>query len=300
MTPRDHPLEPSSWQAADIRRLRILSSRRVTSLFAGEYRSAFRGRGIEFEEVREYQPGDDIRAIDWNVTARSGRPFVKQFVEEREMTVMILLDQSPSLDWPTPRGAKSRVAAEICALLAFAAVRSNDRVGLMTFSDRIERYLPPAKGPRQAQRLIAEMQKAPGGQGTDLAAALNTLERVQRRACILVIISDFLAADFRLPLLAAARRHDVVAVSVTDPADAQLPDVGLLEVSDPETGARRLVDTRDAKVRAAYQQHAARRRADLGQLFAAAGIEHLQVATDFPPVQALTRFFLDRQRRLSR
>ena len=292
------PLKPSSAMAA--RRLRILSSRRVSSLFAGEYRSAFRGRGIEFEEVREYQPGDDIRAIDWNVTARSGRPFVKQFVEEREMTVMLLLDQSPSLDYLAPRGAKSRVAAEICALLAFAAVRSNDRVGLLTFSDRIERYLPPAKGPRHAQRLIAEMQRPPEGSGTDLAGALNTLERVQRRASILIIISDFLAADFRLPLIAAARRHDVVAVSLTDLLDGQLPEVGLVRVADPETGHRRLIDSRDARVRAAYHRHASARQAELDQLFAATGVEHVRIATDTPPVHALTSFFRGRQRRLCR
>ena len=292
----DRP-KPSSWLDSEIRRLRIRSSRLVTSIFAGEYRTAFRGRGIEFEEVREYQPGDDIRSIDWNVTARSGRPFVKQFVEEREMTVMILLDQSASLAGSTPRGTKSQVAVEICALLALAAARSNDRVGLMTFTDRIERYLAPAKGPRHAQRLMAELQRSPGGQGTDLAAALTYLQRVQRRASILIIVSDFLSADFRLPLLAAAKRHDVLAVSVTDPVDADLPDLGLLRVVDAETGRCRLIDTGDGKVRAAYREHAARRQTDVARLFDAAGLEHLVVGSDTSPVQVLTRFFTDRQRR---
>jgi uncharacterized protein (DUF58 family) len=297
----DRDRQPFTWAAADVRRLRILSSRLVTGIFAGEYRSAFRGRGIEFEEVREYQPGDDIRNIDWNVTARAGRPFVKQYVEEREMTVMILLDLSPSLACPTPRGTKSRVAAEIAALLAYAATRSNDRVGLMTFSDRIERYIPPAKGGRHAQRLVAELQRqAPSGQGTDLAGALNYLERVQRRGAILFLISDFLSDDFSLPLAAAARRHDVVAISVTDPLDDELPGVGLLQVADAESGMRRLIDSSDAAVRTAYRNLAARRRAGIGQVCADAGVGHLEVASDASPAKALARFFHDRRRRRRR
>ncbi len=300
MIPRDPPLRPASWSAADIHRLQILSSRLVTSIFAGEYRSVFRGRGIEFEEVREYQPGDDIRSIDWNVTARAGRPFIKQFVEEREMTVMILLDQSPSMACPTARGGKNRLAAEIAALLIFAATRSHDRVGLLGFTDRIERYLPPAKGLRHAQRLLAEALRPPIGQGTDLAGALNYLERVQRRGSILFLISDFLSADFRLPLTAAARRHDLVAVSVHDAADAELPVTGRVRAGDAETGARRLFDAGDARVRQAYREHAARRQARLKDALAAAGVEHLAVGTDVSPVQALTRFFLGRQRRLYR
>ena len=290
-----------SWSAADLRRLRILSSRLVTSIFAGEYRSAFRGRGIEFEEVREYQPGDDIRNIDWNVTARSGRPFVKQYAEEREMSVMILLDVSASLACATPRGTKSRHAAEVAALLAFAATRSNDRVGLLTFSDRIEHYLPPAKGIRHAQRLVAELQRqAPAGHGTDLAAALNYLERVQRRGAILFLISDFLADDFSLPLAAAARRHDVVAISLADPLDAELPAVGLLWVADAEGGAPRLIDSNATALRAAYRDQAVARRAAYVQVFAKAGVEHLEIAAGSPPAKALARFFHGRRRRRSR
>lgn len=296
----ERQLEPSSWSAADVRRLQILSSRLVTSIFAGDYQSVFRGRGIEFEEVREYQPGDDIRSIDWNVTARSGHPFVKQFIEEREMTVMILLDQSPSLDCVAPRRRKSWAAAEICALLSFAAARSNDRVGLMTFTDRIERYIPPAKGSRHVQRLIAELQQSPEGQGTDLAGALKFMERVQRRGAILFLISDFLSGDFRLPLTAATRRHDVVAVSVTDKSDDQLPAVGLVWVTDPETGARRLIDAGAVKVREAYWNHAEIRRANLSHVFAEAGVDHLVVDADASPVQVLTRYFRSRRQRLSR
>jgi uncharacterized protein (DUF58 family) len=288
--------DPASSPNIDARHLQILSSRLVTGVFAGEYRSGFRGPGIEFEEVREYQPGDDIRSIDWNVTARSGRPFVKLFAEEREMSVMILLDRSPSLARAAPRDARSRVAAETCALLIYAAMRSNDRVGLLTFTDAVERYVAPAKGSRHAQRLVGELLRPPRGQGTDLAAALNHVERVHRQSSILFVVSDFLAADFSLPLAAAARRHDVVAVSVTDPIDRRLPGTDILHLADAETGRRRLVDAANAKVRAAYRRHDARRRADLAQSLAAAGVAHLAVATDTPPIRALARFFLGRQR----
>lgn len=295
----DRPAQ--TWPAAEVRRLELLSARLVTSIFAGEYRSVFRGRGIEFEAVREYQPGDDVRAIDWNVTARAGRPYVKQYVEEREMTVMLVLDRSASLEAASPRRAKRRVAAEVCALLALAAARSHDRVGLLAFSDRVERYLPPAKGTRHARRLIAEaLGPSPAGQGTDLAGALDYLDRVLRRASILFVVSDFLADDYRLPLAAAARRHDVVAVALTDPRDEELPEAGLLRVVDAETGLRRLVDSGDARVRRAYREHAEKRRAAMLRTLAAAGVEHLAVATDAAPVQALTRFFHGRRRRLTR
>jgi uncharacterized protein (DUF58 family) len=290
-----------AWPAADIRRLRIRSSHLVTSLFAGEYRSVFRGRGIEFESMREYQPGDDIRDIDWNVTARSGRPYVKQYVEERERTVMLLLDLSPSLTSDSPRGPKHNQAAEACALLAFAAARSNDKVGLLTFTDRVEHYLPPRKGTRHAQRLVAQILTAfPKGHGTDLTLALDHLQRVQRRNAIVFLVSDFQAPDFRLALTAAARRHEVVAVSLNDPLDAQLPSLGVLDVLDPENGTRRLVDSRSSGVRLAYAKSWAESRARLKETFAAAGIEHLALATDSPAVLSLTRFFLDRQRRMSR
>jgi uncharacterized protein (DUF58 family) len=296
MRPRDERIETGP-RATDVRHLRIRSSRLVTNIFAGEYRSAFRGRGIEFEEVREYQPGDDIRAIDWNVTARCGRPFVKQFMEEREITVMILLDLSPSLDGASPQRAKSDVAVEICALLTFAAVRSNDRVGLVTFTDRVERHVPPVKGPRHAERVLAELRRAPEGCGTDLAGVLTYLERIQRRSCVLVIVSDFLAADFRLPLIAAAKRHDVIAVSLIDTVDRDLPSVGLLDIRDPETGKRRLLDAGHAKVRAAYRDQALAAQAQRRQVFAEAGVDGLEIAVDSSPIQALARFFLGRSRR---
>ena len=296
--PEAAPLpEERRWSATDIRRLQILSSRLVTGSFAGAYRSVFRGRGLEFQEVREYQPGDDVRNIDWNVTARAGRPYLKQFVEERDLTVMMLLDRSASLDCHTPRGPKSRVAAEACALLAFAAARSNDRVGLLTCTGRVEQFIPPAKGARQAQRIVAALLSGePEGSGTDLAGALDYLGRVTGRGTTLCVISDFQCADFRLQLAAAARRHHVVAMLVTDPSDLDLPDLGLLQVTDPETGGRRCIDAGSAQVREAYRQEAAARRSQLLHGFAAAGVRHLELSTAEAPIHALTCFFQARAR----
>jgi uncharacterized protein (DUF58 family) len=250
--------------------------------------------------VREYQPGDDVRAIDWNVTARAGRPFVKQFIEEREMTVMILLDRSASLAGDGPRGPRARVAAEVAALLILAASRGNDRVGLLAFSAGIDQYLPAAKGPRHAQRLIAEISRGPEGQGSDLAGALRYLEKVQRRGAIVFLLSDFIATEFRLPLAAAARHHDLVAIRIDDPLDHELPAAGLIQVMDPETGARRLIDSSNAKVREAWARHARQRLDSLGQTLKSAGVEHLVVSGAEAPVHALARFFQNRQRRMSR
>lgn len=291
------PAQPGDWSTAQVRRLQILSSRLVTGLFAGEYRSVFRGMGIEFEEVRAYQPGDDVRRIDWNVTARTGHPFVKQYVEARELSVMLLLDRSASLDNTTPRATKGHVAAEVCALLAFAAEHSHDRVGLLTFTDRVEHYVAPAKGIRHTRRLLAEALQPPTGRGTRLASALDYLQRVQRRRSILFIISDFQSDDFLLPLAAAARQHDVVAVSVSDPLDDEMPNAGLLWLDDAETGTRRLVDTGAPAVRRAWQAQAATRQDELRRTLSVAGVEHLTIASDRPPVRALEQFFRGRQRR---
>jgi len=298
------PAEPApagsaerAWCEAEVCRLRILSSRLVTGSCAGEYRSVFRGRGIEFEEVREYQPGDDIRSIDWNVTARAGRPYVKQFVEEREMTVMLLLDRSASLECPGPGGPKSAVAAEVCALLAFAAARSNDRVGMLTCTEQVEAFIPPGKGVRQAERIVASLlSRQPAGRGTDLSGALDYLNRVSRRGATLCMVSDFQSFDFRGQLAAVARRHDVVAVLVSDRHDRELPDAGLLQVVDPESGRRSLLDAGSPKVRERYRLEAAGRRDRLLRGFAAAGVSFLEVGTGAPPIHALARFFQSRTR----
>lgn len=285
---RSAPAAPSADQ---VRRLQILSSRLVTGLFAGGYRSVFRGRGAEFDAVREYHPGDDVRSIDWNVTARAGRPYLKQFIEERETTVMLLLDRSASLDCPTPRGQKSAGAAKACALLAFAAARSNDRVGLLTCTDRVESFIPPAKGPRQAQRIIAALSGEVAGAGSDLAGALRYLDRVTRLAGTICIVSDFDSPGFSRELAAVARRHLVVALVVTDPADLELPEAGLLDVVDRETGRRLLVDTGAPKVRRAYREEALSRRDCLLRTFAELGVRHLELSTTEAPLDALSRFF---------
>lgn len=280
-----------------LRRLRVLSSRLVTGLFAGEYRSVFKGRGMEFESVREYQPGDDVRNIDWNVTARAGRPFLKQFVEERELNLMLLVDRSASLACPTPRGAKSRLAAEAAALLAFAAARSNDRVGLITCSDRVESFIPPAKGARQAQRIVASLSgDAPNAGGTDLAAALDYLARVSRRAGTLCIVSDFLSPDFSRELAAVARRHETVALVLTDPSDFELPRAGLLDLTDEESGRRSLVDSASPKVRRFFREATLERRARLLETFASLGVKQLELSTTEPPLSALVRFFQGNRR----
>jgi uncharacterized protein (DUF58 family) len=279
------------------RRLRLQSSRLVSGFFAGEYRSVFRGRGIEFETVREYQPGDDVRCIDWNVTARCGRPFLKQFVEERELNLMLLVDRSASLASPTPRGARSRLAAEAAALLTFAAARSNDRVGLISCSDRMESFIPPAKGARQAQRIVASLGfDAPSGRGTDLSGALDFFSRVSRRSGTLCIVSDFICPDFSRELAAVARRHEVMALVVTDPNDIELPQAGLLDLADEESGRRTLVDCSNKEVRLAYREGALARRARLLQGFASAGVKHLELSTARPPLHDLVRFFQGHRR----
>lgn len=279
-------------------KLQILSKRLVTTVFAGAYKSVFRGRGLEFDGLSEYQPGDDIRTIDWNVTARTGQPFVKRFVEEREMTVMLMLDQSASLNAESPRPSKKKMAAEISTLLATVAANSNDLVGLLTFAEKVKKYIPPAKGVRHSHRLIAEIASIPDASGsTDLASALVYLQNVTRRRLIIFLISDFITPDFTLELTPLARRHDVVAVSINDPFDLNLPDVGLLQVLDVESGQQRVIDTSSAKVRAAYATQAAYRQAVAAKAIRGAGAELLVINTTETPINALSRFFHSRKLR---
>lgn len=283
---------------SDIRRLRILSSRLVTGLFAGTYRSAFRGHGVEFAELREYLPGDDIRHIDWNVTARTGVPFSKCFIEERELTVMLLLDRSASLDTPTPRKPKSAVAAELCAILAQAAVRNNDRVGLITFTGQVENVLPPGKGGRHIERLIdlaVSPALAKGSSG--MTAALACLQRITLRSAIVFLISDFITDGFAPALAAATGRHDVVAVCISDQLDCELPDIGLLPVRAAEDSHSRLIDSSSELVRQRYREAAVARQSAIEQMVTAAGAGLLQLHTARDPLTDLHRFFLVRQQR---
>jgi uncharacterized protein (DUF58 family) len=284
-----------------IRRLQLKARRAVESLLGGEYHSVFKGTGIAFEEVREYQPGDDIRSIDWNVTARMGHPFVKRFIEERELTVMLLVDVSGSQQFGTLLQQKREVAAELAAVLAFSAVSNNDRVGLIQFTDQVERFVPPRKGTRHVLRLIRDVLFfQPQRRGTSLREGLDFLNRVLRRRIIVFLMSDFLDAGFERAYKRAGRRHDLVAVRITDPREETLPPVGLVQLEDSETGQRLLLDTSSRAVRQHYEQAARQRREELVQLARAAGTDLIEVSTDGGHLDALLRFFRLRERRQRR
>lgn len=283
---------------ARIRRIEIRARRLVANVFLGEYHSVFRGRGIEFSEVRQYEPGDEVRAIDWNVTARMGTPYVKKYIEERELTVLLVVDVSASLAFTSAGMTKRQLAAEVAATLAFAAVANNDRVGLVTFSDRVEQFVPPGKDRTHVLRIVRELlYHEPQGRGTDVAAALSYVMRIARRRAIVFVLSDFFDEGFERQMRAAATRHEVLALSLNDRREAELPDVGLLEVEDAETGARVLVDTSDSGVRAAFARRAAERAERRRRAFAAAGVEEIALATDRSYVEPLLRAFRARERR---
>lgn len=285
-------------QLKAVRKIQIRTSHLVTDLFAGQYQSVFKGRGMEFAEVRLYQPGDDVRTIDWNVTARTGVPHVKRFNEERELTVMLLVDASASQYFGSVRQLKSALAAELGALFAFSAITNNDKVGLVIFTDRIELALPPRKGTHHVLRVIREvLSLRPASRGTDIAAALEHLSRVTKRRCVVFLISDFLDSGCRSALKIAARRHDVIAVVLNDPREAMLPAVGLVELEEAETGARYMVDTGDARLRDAFARQTAAARAERDRMLRSADIDAIAVDTDKPYTQALLRFFRMRERR---
>jgi uncharacterized protein (DUF58 family) len=288
-----------------VRRIEIRTRRLVTETLSGTYNSAFRGRGMEFAEVREYQPGDDVRSIDWNVTSRSSRPerklFVKLFNEERELTVVLMADASSSGAFGTGPRLKREVIAEIAALLSFAAIRNRDRVGLVLFSDRIERYLSPRRGRMHALRVVREVLTAPEGRrSTDLAGALSFLRRVQKRPAVVFLLSDMIAPDFSREAKLVARRHDLVALEVVDPAETHLPAAGVVLLEDAETGARRLVDTSSRELRAAIEARSRERRERIRELCSRAGIDRftLDAAADYD--RALERYFRLRSARIRR
>src|SRR2546421_4224911 len=284
-----------------IRRLQIRARRAVENLVGGEYHSVFKGMGIAFEEVREYQPGDDIRTIDWNVTARMGHPFIKRYIEERELTVLLVIDCSGSQQFGTLVQQKKEVMAELAAVLAFSAINNNDKVGLVAFSDRVERFIPPRKGSRHVLRLIRDVLFfQPARRGTSLREALEFLNRILHRRSIVFLLSDFLDRDFERALKRTARHHDLIALHIADPREEELPAVGLLELEDAETGARVLVDTSTRRVREAYAAAARQRREALRQLTRAAGADFVEVSTDGSHLDALIRFFRVRERRLRR
>jgi len=284
-----------------VRRIEIRTNRLVNESLAGEYHSVFKGRGMEFSEVREYQFGDDIRSIDWNVTARVGHPYVKKHVEERELTVILLVDFSGSGQFGTKRQFKREIQAEICALLAFSAIKNNDRVGLIAFTDRIETFLRPRKGKDHVLRVIREvLYFRPEGRTTDIAMALQHMHRTITKRSVVFVISDFLGPDFARPLRVAARKHDLIALTVTDPREEDLPEVGLLELEDAETGDRVLVDAADARTRQAFHRWGVERRLQRQALFRSVGVDALELRTDRPYDVPLVRFFHQRARRMAR
>jgi uncharacterized protein (DUF58 family) len=275
-----------------IRQIEIRSRRLVNDLFLGEYLAVFRGRGIEFSDVREYQPGDDIRSIDWNVTARLGAPFIKKFVEERELTVLIAVDVSASALFGTQAQTKRELATEIAALLAFSAANNNDKVGLVAFSSEIERFIPPGKGARHVLRLLRELlYLRPKGQGTSIAIALDYISHIMKRRSTVFLISDFLDGGYESILRVAARRHEIVAVSITDPRELDLPDLGLIELEDAETGECILLDSSDAKVRSLYRERALAQRVQRDRMLASLSIDHIAVQTDRSYVEPMIIFF---------
>ncbi|TNF32311.1 MAG: DUF58 domain-containing protein [Deltaproteobacteria bacterium] len=283
-----------------IKKIEIVTNRKVNDQLAGQYHSVFKGRGMSFDEVRQYQPGDEIRFIDWNVTARSNDVFVKRFIEERELTVMLMVDVSASLRFGSNQQHKREVAAELAALLAFSAVKNNDRVGLVLFTDRIEHYVPPKKGKKHVLRLISEILAfAPEGRGTDVGEALGYLSRVSQRKTIAFLVSDFQTPleRFEKPLRIVARRHDVVPVIVRDAMEDELPNLGLVLMEDLETGEPVWVDTASRRVRADYARRAASWRTRLVQGFRRLKLDSVAVETGGGYVRALVQFFELRARR---
>ena len=281
-----------------VRFIELRTKRLVNSLFTGEYRSVFKGQGMEFAEVREYQPGDEVRSIDWNVTARMRRPFVKRYVEERELTVMIAVDLSGSGRFGTTRQLKTELATELAAVLAMSAVRNNDRVGAVLFTDRVEHVIRPRKGRRHALRLLRDLLAfEPEGTGTSVAGAADYLGKLLSHHAIVFVVSDFLDPDLERPLKHLAQRHDVVAVSVEDPSERELPDVGLARFIDPESGATLEVDTSDPVVRAEYAERAEREREARRRLLRRLAIDEVPVRTDEGYIEPLLKFFRARETR---
>ena len=284
-----------------IRRIEIRTRRLVNDSYAGEYHSIFKGRGMEFDEVRPYQIGDEIRTIDWNVTARMGEPYVKRYVEERELTVMLVVDASGSEDFGSVQRFKRELAAELTAVLSFAATTNNDKVGLLIFTDQIELYIPPRKGRRHVLRLIRELLAyEPQSRGTDIKMALEKVNQMLKRRSIIFLVSDFLAdpQSYQKALAITNRRHDVIAVDLHDPMESDLKDVGLLTLEDPETGEIAWVDTGSRTWREAFHQRALQLENDKIRVLRRASVDHITIGTDEDYTAPLTTFFHERARRI--
>jgi uncharacterized protein (DUF58 family) len=289
-----------------MRQLEIRTRRMVNDSLAGSYHSVFKGRGMDFDEVREYSAGDEVRTIDWNVTARAGRPFVKKFTEERELTIFLLVDISASGNFGSGSMSKRDLAAELASVLAFSAIRNSDKVGLLLYSDQIERYLPPKKGRRHVLRVVRDiLYHTPESVGTDTVKALDVANRLLHRRAVVFLISDFetsknaaaMRVELRRAMRRTNRRHDLIAVQVEDPRERELPDVGIVALEDAESGEVIEVDTASAAVRKRFKELSLARGLQLVSDFRAEGIDTLQLRTDAPYIPALQRFFKTRERR---
>ena len=302
--PKRTPEKPMGVPPEILRQVKLIELRTrglVNSVFTGEYRSVFKGQGMEFSEVREYQPGDEVRSIDWNVTARMRRPFVKRYIEERELTVMLVVDLSGSERFGTVKRFKSELASELAAVLAMSAVRNNDRVGVLLFTDRIEHVIPPRKGRRHVLRIIRDLLAfEPVGRGTDMVTAIDYVAKMLNQKAIVFIVSDFLEGDISHPLKILAQRHDVVAVTVEDPSERDLPDIGIARLMDPETGDTIEVDTSSSNVRAAFAERVGVEREERKHLLRRLAIDEVAVRTEGGVVEPLLRFFRARETRSRR
>ena len=285
----------------EVRRLEITTRHLVRDILAGQYLSVFHGRGVEFSEVREYQPGDDVRSIDWNVTARLGTAYIKRYIEERALTVIFLVDLSASGRFGSRRRTKQELAIELCAVLALAAARNHDRIGALFVSDRVERFLAPRQGRRQALRLVSELLTfKPAGTGTDLAAALDYLEPILRRRTVVFVVSDFLTGGFEEALARAAQRHDVIPLQLLDPRERELPAAGLMTLWDEETGIRWPVDTDDPVVRDQFRARMAAFDLALERKLQTGGLDLVRLRTDASFAEPLMAFFRQREKRRAR
>ena len=284
-----------------VKRIEISTRGLVNEVFSGEYHSVFKGRGMEFAEVREYQIGDDIRTIDWNVSARSGSPYVKVFDEERELTVMLMVDVSASGSFGTASQLKGEVAAELCAVLAFSAIKNNDKVGLMIFSDKIEKFIPPRKGKQHVLRVIREiLYFKPEEAKTDLSIALEYLNRVIKRKSIVFIISDFLTENYEKALQVANKKHDIISIDIIDPREVELPNVGFLELEDAETGETVIIDTGSTEIRETFFSESQEERDKREKFFKSIGVDNINILTDRSYVEPITKFFKMRAKRMSK
>ena len=281
-----------------IRRIQLYTSRLVHDMIAGAYRSTLKGRGIEFDEVREYQPGDEIRTIDWNVTARVGRPFIKKFVEERELTVMLMVDASSSGEFGSKGQLKTEYAAELCSMLAFSAIKNNDKVGLVIFTDRVEKYIPPKKGKRHVLHVISEILSfKPEHTGTNIASGIEFFNSVSKKRTVTFLVSDFIAEGYERALQIANKRHDIIAVVIQDPREKEFPRLGMIELEDAETGEILLVDSSDPNLQKGIKVFSGKEASERDKFFRQIDLDIIHVETGTSYVEPFMRFFRTREKR---